>query len=278
MTDANQPPKVAPWRDRIHEVIFEADTRAGKAFDVVLLVLILGSVVAVMLESVPEIQASKAWVFWLHVAEWTFTGLFAVEYVLRLVCVRKPWRYALSFYGVIDLLAILPAPISLLFPGSQSFAVIRAIRLLRAFRVFKLAHFLSEATQLRRALVAGWPKIAVFLMTVLVMIVIVGSAMYFVEGPEAGFTSIPTSVYWAVVTITTVGYGDISPQTPLGKAIASMMMIAGYALIVVPTGVLSAELARGPKKDPVNTRACPACGAEGHANDARFCHACGDEL
>ena len=278
MTEATDSPKVAPWRERIHEVIFEADTPAGKAFDVVLLILILGSVLAVMLESVPEINANETWVFWLHVVEWTFTGLFAIEYVLRLICVRKPLRYALSFYGVIDLLAILPAPVSLLFPGSQSFAVIRAIRLLRAFRVFKLAHFLSEATQLRRALVAGWPKIAVFLMTVLVMIVIVGSAMYFIEGPDSGFTSIPTSVYWAVVTITTVGYGDIAPQTPLGKAIASMMMIAGYALIVVPTGVLSAELVRPSKKEPVNTQACPACGAEGHSVDAKFCRACGEKL
>ncbi|MBZ0135400.1 MAG: ion transporter [Planctomycetes bacterium] len=278
MTDPDATPVNAGWRERAHEVIFEADTPAGKAFDVVLLLLILGSILAVMLESVPEIGANATWRLWLRVAEWTFTGLFAFEYVLRLACVRRPWRYVLSFYGVVDLLAILPAPISLLFPGSQSFAVIRAIRLLRTFRVFKLAHFLSEATQLRRALVAGWPKIAVFLMTVLVMIVIVGSAMYVIEGEEAGFTSIPTSVYWAVVTITTVGYGDIAPQTPLGKAIASLMMIAGYALIVVPTGVLSAELARGVRKTPVNTQACPSCGAEGHASDAKFCHACGDKL
>lgn len=278
MTDPEAPPNQHDWRERVHEVIFEADTRAGKAFDIALLILILGSIVAVMLESVPEIGADANWRTALRAAEWVFTGLFAVEYVLRLLSVRKPLRYAFSFFGIIDLLAILPAPLSLLFPGSQSFVVIRAFRLLRAFRVFKLAHFLTEATQLRRALLAGWPKIAVFLMTVLVMIVIVGSAMYFVEGPEAGFTSIPTSVYWAVVTVTTVGYGDIAPQTPLGKAIASMMMIAGYALIVVPTGVLSAELVRPTKKEPVNTQACPACGAEGHAVDARFCRACGEKL
>ncbi|MCA8917482.1 MAG: ion transporter [Planctomycetes bacterium] len=270
--------QVARWRERLHEVIFEADTPAGKAFDVVLLVLILGSILAVMLESVPEIASDANWRFWLRVVEWTLTGLFAIEYALRLICVRKPWRYARSFYGVVDLLAILPAPVSLLFPGTQSFAVIRAIRLLRAFRIFKLAHFLTEANQLRRALVAAWPKIAVFLMTVLVLVVIVGSAMYVIEGPEAGFTSIPLSMYWAVVTITTVGYGDIAPQTPFGKAIAALMMICGYALIVVPTGVLSAELAKSPKKQPVSTQACPSCGAEGHDSDARFCRSCGEQL
>ncbi|MCA8945558.1 MAG: ion transporter [Planctomycetes bacterium] len=270
--------QVARWRERLHEVIFEADTPAGKAFDVVLLVLILGSILAVMLESVPEIAADANWRLWLRVVEWTLTGLFAIEYALRLICVRKPLRYAFSFYGVVDLLAILPAPVSLLFPGTQSFAVIRAIRLLRAFRIFKLAHFLTEANQLRRALVAAWPKIAVFLMTVLVLVVIVGSAMYVIEGPEAGFTSIPLSMYWAVVTITTVGYGDIAPQTPFGKAIAALMMICGYALIVVPTGVLSAELAKSPKKQPVSTQACPSCGAEGHDSDARFCRSCGEQL
>lgn len=278
MDETQAAPGQSTRRDRLHEIIFEADTPGGKAFDVALLLLILGSILAVMLESVPEIGANATWRFWLRVAEWSFTGLFAIEYALRLICVRKPWRYALSFYGIIDLLAILPAPISLLFPGSQSFAVIRAIRLLRAFRVFKLAHFLTEANQLRKALRAAWPKIGVFLMTVLVMIVIVGSAMYVIEGEKAGFTSIPTSVYWAVVTITTVGYGDIAPQTPLGKAVASLMMIAGYALIVVPTGVLSAELARGVRKEPVSTRACTACGADVHAPDARFCHACGEKL
>ena len=270
--------QVARWRERLHEVIFEADTPAGKAFDVVLLVLILGSILAVMLESVPEIAADANWRLWLRVVEWTLTGLFAIEYALRLICVRKPLPYAFSFYGVVDLLAILPAPVSLLFPGTQSFAVIRAIRLLRAFRIFKLAHFLTEANQLRRALVAAWPKIAVFLMTVLVLVVIVGSAMYVIEGPEAGFTSIPLSMYWAVVTITTVGYGDIAPQTPFGKAIAALMMICGYALIVVPTGVLSAELAKSPKKQPVSTQACPSCGAEGHDSDARFCRSCGEQL
>jgi voltage-gated potassium channel len=277
MADPQTPPKLAPWRDRIHEIIFEADTPAGKAFDVVLLILILGSILAVMLESVPAVNADANWRTTLRAAEWVFTALFAIEYVMRLLSVRKPLRYALSFYGVVDLLAILPAPLSLLYPGSQSFVVIRAFRLLRVFRVLKLAHFLSEATQLRRALVAAWPKIAVFLMTVLVIVVIVGSAMYFVEGPEAGFTSIPLSVYWAVVTVTTVGYGDITPLTPLGKIIAALMMITGYALIVVPTGVLSAELVRGPTK-PVSTQACPTCGAEGHVVDAKFCRVCGATL
>ncbi|MCB9895412.1 MAG: ion transporter [Planctomycetes bacterium] len=278
MTETVEAPRLAPWRERMHEVIFEADTPAGKAFDVVLLILIAGSIVAVMLESVPEIAADANWVLALHIAEWTFTGLFAIEYALRMNCVRRPLRYARSFYGIIDLLAILPAFVSLLIPGSQSFAVVRAVRLLRAFRVFKLAHFLTEASSLRRAMVASWPKIAVFLMTVLVLIVIVGSAMYVIEGPESGFTSIPTSVYWAVVTITTVGYGDIAPQTALGKAVASMMMIMGYALIVVPTGVLSAEMAKSSPAKPVSTQACPDCGAEGHDADAKFCRACGGKL
>ena len=277
MPDEAEIKPVAGWRDRMHEVIFEADTRAGKAFDIVLLVLILGSILAVMLESVPELAANPDWRLWLRITEWTLTGLFAIEYILRLLCVRKPLRYALSFYGVIDLLAILPAPVSLLFPGTQSFAVIRSFRLLRAFRVFKLAHFLTEAKQLRKALVASWPKIAVFLMTVLVLIVVVGTAMYVIEGPEAGFTSIPLSMYWAVVTVTTVGYGDIAPQTPLGKAVAALMMICGYALIVVPTGVITAELSKGMKK-PVSTQACTSCGAEGHDSDARFCRACGEKL
>ncbi len=265
------------WRERMHEVIFEADTTAGKVFDVALLVLILGSILAVMLESVPELVADPRWRLWLRVTEWTLTGLFAIEYILRLLCVRKPLRYAASFFGVIDLLAILPAPISLLFPGSQSFAVIRSFRLLRAFRVFKLAHFLTEAKQLRKALIAGWPKIAVFLMTVLVLIVVVGTAMYVIEGPEAGFTSIPLSMYWAIVTVTTVGYGDIAPQTSLGKAVAAMMMICGYALIVVPTGVIGAELSKG-MKQPVSTQACTSCGAGGHDSDAKFCRACGEKL
>lgn len=278
MVESQTEKPVAKWRERLHEVIFEADTPSGKAFDVALLVLILGSILAVMLESVPEFAADPQWRLGLRVVEWTLTGLFAIEYALRLICVRKPWRYALSFYGIVDLLAILPAPVSLLFPGSQSFAVIRAIRLLRAFRIFKLAHFLSEANQLRKALVAAWPKIAVFLMTVLVLVVIVGSAMYVVEGPQAGFTSIPLSMYWAVVTITTVGYGDIAPQTPVGKAIAALMMICGYALIVVPTGVLSAELAKPAKQKPISTQACPACGAQGHDSEAKFCRACGEKL
>ena len=278
MADPQTPPRLAPWRERLHEIIFEADTPAGKAFDVVLLILILGSVVAVMLESVPHIAADPNWVLALHVIEWGVTVLFVIEYILRMICVRRPLRYARSFYGIIDILAILPTFVSVLVPGSQSFAVVRAFRLLRAFRVFKLAHFISEASSLRRAMSASWPKIAVFLMTVLVLIVIAGSAMYVIEGPEAGFTSIPTSVYWAVVTVTTVGYGDITPQSPLGKALAAVMMIMGYALIVVPTGVFSAEMARGAMLKPVSTQACPDCGAEGHDVDAKFCRACGATL
>lgn len=262
-------------RARLHEVVFEADTPAGKAFDVVVLTLILLSVGAVMLESVASIRAAHGQA--LYAAEWGFTLLFTVEYVLRLACVRQPLRYAVSFYGIVDLLAIVPTYLSILVPGSHSLLVVRSLRLLRIFRVFKLGQFVGEAAVLRTALRASARKITVFLGTVLTLVIIVGTLMYLVEGPENGFTSIPIAVYWAIVTMTTVGYGDIAPQTVPGQIIASLVMILGYGIIAVPTGIVTVELG-GLGRARVSTQACPDCGAEGHAPEARFCNRCGARL
>lgn len=277
------------WRDRCHEVIFEADTPAGKLFDVILLVAILASVLVVMLESVRSIRVAHTEL--LVGAEWFFTILFTLEYILRIACTRRPLRYVFSFYGIVDLLAILPTyVIALPFfqggPSAQRLSVIRALRLLRAFRIFKLAHMLSEATALRQAIWSAKAKIAVFISVVAIAVVIVGSAMHLIEGgPESpgeppqttGFDSIPESMYWAVVTMTTVGYGDVAPSTPAGKALAACMMLLGYCLIIVPTGIVSAELAQAGGK-ALTTQVCPECVAEGHDADARHCKYCGAKL
>ena len=262
-------------RDRIHEIIFEAETPAGKAFDVALLVAIVISIVAVCLESVATIRAQYGPV--LRALEWGITILFTIEYVLRLYSVGKPWRYALSFFGIIDLLSILPTYLSLFVAGTQSLAVIRALRLVRIFRVLKLAHFVGEARLLNAALHASVRKIIIFLGVVLTIMIIVGSVMYLIEGPEHGFTSIPQAIYWAIVTMTTVGYGDIAPQTVLGKILASVVMIMGYGIIAVPTGIVTVELASSVKSS-VRTDACPDCGADGHAVDAAHCRYCGTKL
>ena len=269
-----QPPQV-PWRHRLHEIIFEADTPAGKAFDVSLLIVIVGSIVAAALESVSEIRA--VWGPVLRGVEWLVTALFTVEYVCRLIAVRRPLRYARSFFGVVDLLAVLPTYLSFFVSGSQSLIVIRGLRLLRVFRVLKLGSFVGEASVLIDALRASRRKIIVFLAAVLTMVVIVGAVMYLVEGEENGFTSIPQAVYWAIVTMTTVGYLDLSPQTVLGKSIASIVMIIGYGIIAVPTGIVTAELASA-YRGRVSTQACPECGSEGHAVDARFCKDCSAQL
>jgi voltage-gated potassium channel len=210
-------------------------------------------------------------------AEWIFTAIFTVEYVVRLLCVGRPLRYAVSFYGLVDLLAVLPTYLSLLFPGSQSLLVIRALRLLRIFRVMKLTRYLAQARALGTAMIESRPKIVVFLTTVIVTVTIVGATMYLVEGPENGFTSIPTSMYWAIVTMTTVGYGDISPKTALGQVLASCLMVLGYALIIVPTGIVSAEVAHQMARS-ISTQACPQCSREGHDADARNCKWCGARL
>ncbi len=264
------------WRDVCYEIIFEADTPAGKAFDVALLFAILASVLVVMLESVASIEARIGQT--LRIAEWVFTILFTLEYILRLICVRRPWKYALSFYGIVDLLAILPTYIAPFLPGqAHRLTVIRALRLLRAFRIFKLAQMLTEASALRHAIWASRAKVTVFLSVVVISVVIMGSAMHLIEGPDNGFTSIPQSMYWAIVTMTTVGYGDIAPQTEVGKALAAIMMIMGYSMIIVPTGIVSAELAQAARK-PLTTQVCPNCVREGHDIDAKHCKFCGAEL
>jgi voltage-gated potassium channel len=256
-------------------VIFEADTSAGKTFDILLLIAIVLSVIAVMLESVNSIEARYG--SWLRAAEWGFTLLFTVEYSLRMACVERPIRYARSFFGIVDLLAILPTYLSLLVPGSQSLLVIRSVRLLRIFRVFKLVRYLSEANVLLAALRSGSRKVLVFLGTIIVLIAILGSAMYIIEGEENGFTSVPLSMYWAVVTMTTVGYGDIIPQTVAGKFVATLVMITGYCIIAIPTGIVTAEIIQSSRAN-ITTRHCPGCFSEGHDLDSRFCKDCGTAL
>ena len=267
--------KQANWRTRLRVVIFEADTPAGKTFDVLLLIAIVLSMIAVMLESVNTIEAHYG--SWLRSAEWGFTFLFTVEYALRMVCVERPLRYARSFFGIVDVLAILPTYLSLFVPGSQSLLVIRALRLLRIFRVFKLARYLSEANILLGALRSGSRKVLVFLGTILVLVAILGSAMYIIEGEENGFTSVPLSMYWAVVTMTTVGYGDIVPQTVAGKFVATLIMITGYCIIAIPTGIVTAEIVHSSRAN-ITTRHCPGCFSEGHDLDSRFCKDCGTTL
>ncbi len=260
------------WRQRLYRIIFEADTPGGKAFDVALFVCIALSILAVLLDSVTWIRNEYRSV--LRAVEWLFTVLFSIEYILRLICVGKPIRYVFSFYGLVDLLAVAPTYLSLLVSGTQSLIVIRALRLLRVFRVMKLAHFVGEARVLRTALRASTRKIIVFLGTVLILVLIMGAIMYLVEGEENGFTSIPQSVYWAVVTLTTVGYGDIAPQTVAGKVLASIVMIIGYGIIAVPTGIVTVELSEA-RRAAGSTKVCPACAEEGHDSDARFCKVCG---
>jgi voltage-gated potassium channel len=262
-------------RQTLHEVIFGTDSPAGKGFDVILLVLIIASVLAVVLETVASIRSVYGPE--LRAFEWLVTILFTVEYLLRLYCVGKPWRYARSFYGIVDLLAVLPTYLSVIIPGAQSLLVIRALRLLRVFRVLKLVHFVGEAAQLGAALRASARKIIVFLGAVVSIVVIVGSLMYLIEGEANGFTNIPVSIYWSIVTMTTVGYGDIAPQTPIGKMLASAIMILGYGIIAVPTGIVSVELA-GVARKTAEQRACPGCGAAGHDSDAEHCKFCGAAL
>ena len=267
---------LGPWRDKLHEIIFEADTPIGKTFDIALIVAIVLSVIAVMLESVSGIRASYGDL--LRLAEWTFTILFTIEYVLRILSIGRPIRYIVSFFGIVDLLAVIPTYLSILVPGTQFLLVIRLLRILRVFRVLKLVRFVQEGYLLMHALRASRRKITVFLSAVLTLVVILGSLMYLVEGEAHGFTSIPRSIYWAIVTLTTVGYGDISPQTAGGQALASVIMIIGYAILAVPTGIVSAELVKTGVSDDITTVACTACSAEGHAPDASFCKYCGEKL
>lgn len=247
----------------------------GKWFDIGLIVTILLSTIAVMLDSEPSFRAK--WQNEIRVAEWFFTVAFTIEYLLRIVCVRKPWTYMSSFYGIIDLLAILPTYVSLFLPGAQYLIVIRILRILRIFRVLKLALYLSEGQMVLSSLRASGRKIAVFLFAVLILVTLMGSLMYLIEGETSGFTSIPAAVYWAIVTLTTVGYGDIAPMTTLGRFLASAIMILGYAIIAVPTGIVTAEMTRK-NFELITTQVCPSCLCEGHDKDAEFCKRCGTHL
>lgn len=267
--------KTESMRHRLHEIIFEADTLAGKWFDILLILSIVISVLVVMLESVLNIRNTYG--KQLYIAEWLFTVLFTLEYSLRLLSVKKPLNYATSFLGLVDLFSILPTYLSIFIPGSQYLIVIRILRVLRVFRVLKLVPYIGEAATLVQALRASRRKITVFLMTILTLVIIFGSLMYIIEGAENGFTSIPRSVYWAIVTMTTVGYGDISPKTNTGQAVASLIMILGYAIIAVPTGIVTTELTLARKKK-VTTQACPECMAEEHDADAIFCKFCSAKL
>ena len=265
----------ADWRAKCHEIIFEAETIAGRRFDIILLWAIILSVIAVMLESVKEI--SDQWGTELIIIEWGFTILFTIEYIARLLSVKKPLKYVFSFFGIVDLLSILPTFLGIFIQGTGSLMVVRILRLLRVFRVLKLIGFLTEARVLLKALQASQKKIMVFLLSVVAMVVILGTLMYIIEDAEAGFTSIPRSIYWAIVTLTTVGYGDIAPESAVGQFLASIIMILGYAIIAVPTGIVGGELAKPPAPE-TNTRSCQSCSAEGHSDDAVFCRFCGEKL
>lgn len=262
-------------KERLHEIIFEADTPMGKAFDVVLLILITISVLVVMLESVDGLQAKYSRLFF--VLEWGFTIVFTIEYLLRLYAIYRPWKYATSFFGIVDLLAIVPTYLSIFIAGSQYFLIIRALRLMRVFRIFKLGHFLTGGRTILRAMQASIPKITVFLVFVILLVTVIGAVMYLVEGGQnEGFANIPQSIYWAIVTLTTVGYGDITPRTAVGQLLSAAVMILGYAIIAVPTGIVTGEFINTSRA--TNTQACRYCGREGHDDDALHCKYCGEKL
>lgn len=271
-----EPSEHRPWQGRLHEIIYESNTPAGKAFDISLLILIVASISTVMLDSLPNWH--QRYGNWFLQLEWIFTILFTVEYVLRLICIKQPLHYIFSFLGLIDLLSIIPGYLSILFVGAQSLLVLRALRLIRIFRIFKLTHFVSEMQFLGAAIKGSVRKIAIFMLIVFTLVIILGSLMYLIEKGENGFTSIPDSIYWAIVTITTVGYGDISPVTPFGKLVASVIMLLGYGIIAVPTGIVTTEMAIAARNKGQHREACPHCGMEGHDEDARFCKRCGGKL
>jgi voltage-gated potassium channel len=266
----------APWRQRLHAVVFESDTAAGRAFDITVIVAILLSVVVVVLDSMSEIRA--AWRPWLDGAEWVFTALFTAEYLARLIGVRRQLLYAVSFYGVIDLLSVLPSYLAFFVPGAQLLIAVRVLRLLRVFRIFKLTAYLAESSALGAALVASRRKILVFLGFVLLMVLVMGTVLHVVEGPENGFTSIPVSMYWAITTMTTVGFGDITPKTDLGRLVASAMMLLGWGVLAVPTGIVTVEIGEQRRRAGLGRGTCGQCGLVGHEADARYCRRCGAQL
>ena len=280
------PPKTDPppdgegWRSRLHEIIFEADTPAGKTFDVALIILILLSVLVVILSTMPS-AAEQPWCSIFYSLEWVFTGIFTAEYILRLLIVKRPLKYALSFFGIIDLLSILPAFIGLAgVAGGERLLVIRTLRLLRIFRIFKLGRYLHEGAALKEAIYISRHKVAVFITVVLVVILIASAFMHIVEGNAGNdaFNSLPSAMYWAIITMTTVGYGDITPITVVGKMMTAILVLVGYSLIIVPTGILTAEFSGGGPERPVTTRGCPSCMFEGHSRKAKFCSRCGENL
>lgn len=263
-------------RDRLYVIIFQADTKAGKQFDVILLITIVLSVITVMLDSVRELHLN--YTHWFLMAEWLFTILFTIEYITRIAVSRKPLAYIWSFYGIIDLLAVIPTYLSLFISGSHFLLVIRILRMLRVFRILKLSRYLRASQVLTISLRQSKYKIIVFLEVVISMVVIMGSIMYLIEGPENGFDSIPRSIYWAIVTLTTVGFGDITPQTVLGQFFASIIMILGYSIIAVPTGIISAEMIRAERSGKDSGRKCKSCNRELHDNNAVYCKYCGEPL
>lgn len=286
MSNDTQKKEYNPTRERLFEIIFEADTPMGKRFDIILIIAIIASVVIVMLESVNTINDRFGQLF--RILEWVLTAFFTIEYILRLYVVHRPMKYALSFFGIVDLLSILPSYLSFFFAGTHSLMVIRAIRLLRVFRIFKLANYSKDGKHILSALNASKRKISVFLMFVLLLVIIFGSVMYLIEGsqPDSPFDSIPRSIYWAIVTLTTVGYGDISPSTSFGQFLAAIVMLLGYAVIAVPTGIVSSEMTKDSSKDErkkkelekLNTQVCSECLFDDHEDDAYFCKKCGTEL
>lgn len=276
------------WKAKLYEIIYEADTPAGKMFDVILLIAIIASIALVMLESIRgfDVQYHD----FLNISEWIITILFSFEYIARIITVKRPWKYIFSFYGIIDFLSTIPKYLSIFFIGTHALVALRALRLLRIFRILKLARYLGASNMLASALKASRAKIMVFLFAVLILCIIFGTLMYLVEGEASGFSSIPVSVYWCIVTLTTVGFGDIAPVTPLGQFLAAIIMIMGYGIIAVPTGIVSAEYSAQGKQDPkypnavqepqvhLNSQACPSCSAEGHNDNAKYCYKCGHFL
>ena len=265
------------FKQKVHEIIFEADTANGKLFDVILLAAILLSIIGVMLESVDEID--KKYHELIMAFEWGFTILFTIEYFFRIYAVNRPFKYIFSFMGIVDLLAIIPTYLIFIFPAVHWMSVIRAIRLIRIFRIFKLSRYLRGAHTMQIALRSSRPKIIVFLLSIMLFVIILGTLMYIIENSVGtnGFENIPNSIYWSIITLTTVGYGNIVPMTILGKIVASFIMILGYGIIAVPTGIVTAEFSRK-RKEKVNTQVCPDCTAEGHEMEAKFCNKCGAEL
>lgn len=265
-----------PWKQRLHEIIYEADTKNGKVFDVILLIAIIASILLVMLESVESIDNNYHYL--LNVGEWIITIFFSIEYIARIISIKKPFKYIFSFYGIIDLLSTIPKYLSFILVGSHNLVALRALRLLRVFRILKLARYIGASNKLLVALRSSRAKIAVFLFFVLIVCIILGTIMYMIEGEENGFTNIPKSIYWAIVTLTTVGFGDIAPQTPLGQLIASAIMILGYSIIAIPTGIVSSEMTKSDAEIETNTQSCPNCLKEKHKKNAIFCYNCGSTL